>query len=197
MKRGFFFACILLLATACGKPKRMIVFSKGEATVEAGSIKANNGSVHEEKIVDLKTEHKTTLAISSPAGKVTVDLLGEGLFVVNAKNDTLLGSFQEYKDPKLATKLVTQEMLKNQIDSLTLLLEGKNVNATNRNFYLLPNQVAKISDNIQSMVVGPYHRIRSAETIDGKAPEVYRFYSIKEVREAIEKMKILSTPKKI
>ena len=84
-----------------------------------------------------------------------------------------------------------------QLDSLQLLSEGKNVSEKNRNFFILPNQAVKITENTKAMIVGPYHHMTSAETVDGKAPEVYQFYSIKEIREMILKLQVLTTPKKI
>ena len=83
------------------------------------------------------------------------------------------------------------------MDSLQLLSEGKNVSEANRNYYILPNKAVKISNYTKSMIVGPYHRMTSAEKEDGKDPEVYRFYSIKEIREMILKLQVLTTPKKV
>ncbi len=82
------------------------------------------------------------------------------------------------------------------IDSVILLSEGKNASAANRTFYILPNKAAKISDNIEADVVGPYHRMRSVEKKDGKDPEVYHFYSIKEIREKIAEMVALTVAEK-
>jgi hypothetical protein len=36
--------------------------------------------------------------------------------------------------------------------------------------------------------------MRSAEKVDGQAPEVYRFYSIREIRETIGKLEELTKP---
>ncbi len=171
--------------------------SKGEAEIstETNTIKATDGGGHEEKAVTL-SGGKTVFKLSTPAGEATVELLENGLYIVNVKNDTIIGSFQNYSDPKVSQQVMTQETLVKQIDSLQLLSEGKNVSAANRNFFILPNTAKKITDNANAMVVGPYHRMRSAETVDGKAPEVYRFYSIKEIRETILKLQALTVPEK-
>ena len=189
MKKFLFVVGAVILLSACGKDKKMIVMSKGPADINADTktITSKDGSGHEEKEVNLSGD-KNVYKLSTPAGEASVELAGSGLFIVNAKNDTIIGAYQKYGDPKLAQNIVTQEKLKQQIDSMQLLVENKNVSAANRNFYIFPNTAVKISDNTQSMVVGPYHRMRSAEKIDGKDPEVYRFYSIKEVRENIAKM---------
>ena len=197
MKRLLIVLSAVALLASCSEKKKMIVMSKGPAEVntDAKTIKATDGSSHEEKEVTLGGG-STTFKLTAPAGEANIELPGDGLFIINAKNDTIVGGYQNYGDPKLAQKVVTQETLKQQIDSLYLLIEGKNVSAANRNFFILPNQAMKISDNIQSMVVGPYHRMRSAEKIDGKDPEVYRFYSIKEMREMIVKMEALTVAEK-
>jgi hypothetical protein len=189
------FAAILLLASC--KDKKMIVMSKGKAEIntEAKTIKATDGSGHEEQEVTLGGG-KTVFKLSTPAGEATVELLENGLYIVNVKNDTIIGSYQKYSDPKASQQVLSQENLKKQIDSLQLLSEGKNISAANRNFFILPNQAVKITDNTQAMVVGPYHRMRSAEKVDGKDPEVYRFYSIKEIRETILKLQALTVAEK-
>ncbi len=191
----FIFTAIVLLASC--KEKKMIVMSKGEAEIntEANTIKAADGGGHEEKAVTL-SGNKTVFKLSTPAGEATVELLENGLYIVNVKNDTIIGSFQNYSNPSVSQQVMKQETLVKQIDSLQLLSEGKNVSAANRNFFILPNTAKKITDNVNAMVVGPYHRMRSAETVDGKAPEVYRFYSIKEIRETILKLQALTVPEK-
>ena len=193
MKRIFFLLCTILVLSSCGKDKKLVVMSKGPAEIntDAKTIKAKDGSGHEEKEVIVSGD-KLVFKLSTPAGEATVEILDNGLYVVNVKNDTIIGSFQNYGDPRLAKNSITQENLKMQIDSLQLLSEGKNVSPANKNFYILPNHATKITDNTNAMIVGPYHRMSSAETVDGKAPEVYRFYSIKEIRETISKLQALT-----
>lgn len=187
-----------ILLTACGGDKKMIVMSKGPAEIntDAKTIKAKDGSGHEEKEVTLSGD-KIVFTLSTPAGEATVQLLQNGLYIVNVKNDTIIGSYQKYSDPKLAQNMFSQELVLQKLDSLKLLVEGKNVSEANRNFFILPNQAARISANTQAQVVGPYHQMRSAEKVEGKDPEIYRFYSIKEIRETILKLQALTTPKKI
>lgn len=197
MKRIFVFLSALFLMTACSE-KKVVVMSKGPAEINTDNktIKAGDGASHEEKTITVNST-KAIFKLSTPAGEATVELLDNGLYIINVKNDTIIGSYVKYGDPKLAQNMISQDNLKHQIDSLQLLSEGKNVTEANRNFFILPNKAAKISANTDAMIVGPYHRMTSAETINGKAPEVYRFYSIKEIREMIVKLQVLTTPKKI
>lgn len=196
MKRIVFILGAVLLLASC-KEKKMIVLSKGTAVVNTDNktIKATEGSGHNEQEFMIGSS-KAVFTLTTPAGESTVDLPDNGLYIVNI-NDTVIGSYQHYSDPKVSQAVISQESLIHQIDSLQLLSEGKNVSAANRNFFILPNKAVKISENTDAMVVGPYHRMRSAEKVDGKDPEVYRFYSINEVREMLVKLRVLTTPKKI
>ena len=191
-----FIACvglILFLAACSGNQKTIVVMSKGEADIDlnAGTIKAKDGAGHESKPVSI---NKKTIQfkLSSPAGDATVEMQENGLYIINVKNDTIIGSYQKYSKAADANKLITQESLKQKIDSLLLLTAGKNVSAANRNYFILPNQAVKITGNVAAEIVGPYHQMRSAEMVDGKEPEIYRFYSIREIREMIAKLQALT-----
>lgn len=115
---------------------------------------------------------------------------------MNVKNDTIIGSQVNYSDPQLSNQVITQEALRVKIDSLHNLVNNKNVGKATRNFYILPNSAVHLTDNFDAIVVGPFHQMRSAESKDGKAPEVYRFYSIKEIRETIAKLEGMTGGKK-
>jgi hypothetical protein len=195
MKKLFSVFCMVLLLSAC-KDKKLVVFSKGTADVntDAKTIKSKDGSGHEEKEVTLSSGD-VTYKITGPAGEATIDLPGAGLFIVNVKADTIVGGYHAYGDPA-KQKIVTQVELKHKIDSMVALSENNSAGFPIRSFYILPNKAARISDNTQSMVVGPYHRMRSAEKVDGKDPEVYHFYTLKEFREKIEELKALTVAEK-
>ena len=199
MKKIIALCSVALLLLACSSPgKKIVVMSKGTAEINtaAKTIKATDGAGHEEKTA-LISGDKVSLQIAAPAGEATVELTENGLYIINVKKDTIIGSYQKYSDPKVAQNVITQESLKQKIDSLQLLSEGKNVSEANRNFFILPNQAIRITGNTEALIVGPYHQMRSAEKIDGKDPEVYRFYSIKEIREMISKLRILTIGEKI
>lgn len=193
----FGFSLSLLLLSCANDAKTIVVMSKGAADIDvnAGTIQSKDGAGHEEKTLNINSK-KVSFKLNTPAGEATVEMLDNGLYVVNVKNDTIIGSYQKYSKADKAQNVLTQEVLKQKIDSLILLSEGKNVSAENRNFFILPNQATKISNNAAAQVVGPYHQMRSAEMIDGKEPEIYRFYSIKEIREMIVKLQALTVAPK-
>lgn len=190
------FSLTLLLSACSGDHKTIVVMSKGGAEIDlnAGTIQSKNGAGHEEQRLDINSK-KVSFKLNTPAGEAVVDLLENGLYVINVKNDTIIGSYQKYSKADKAQAVISQESLKQKIDSLILLSHGKNVSAENRNYYILPNQAVKISGNNAAELVGPYHQMRSAEMVDGKEPEVYRFYSIKEIREMITKLQALTVSK--
>ncbi|MCW3087749.1 MAG: hypothetical protein JWQ78_1135 [Sediminibacterium sp.] len=193
-----FFALSILLAACADSGKKIVVMSKGSAEIntDTKTITSKDGAGHEEKEAFVSGD-KIIFALSTPSGNATVELLENGLYIINAKNDTIIGSYQKYSDPKQAQATISQESLKQKIDSLQSLSEGRNVSSVNRNFFILPNHAAKITGNLDAIIVGPYHQMRSAEKKDGKDPEVYRFYSIKEIREMLGKMRALTVGEKI
>jgi hypothetical protein len=194
MNKFLAFILISSLLVACaGNDKTIIIMSKGEASVDlnAGTIQAKDGAGHEEKLVAVN-KADISFKLNTPAGEATVQLKENGLYIINVKNDTIIGSYQQYSTAGQAQKVMSQENLIQKIDSLQLLSQGKNVSAANKNYFILPNQATFITANPQAQVVGPYHQMRSAERVNGKDPEIYRFYSIKEIREMITKLQALT-----
>ncbi len=191
-------AALVALASCSSNPKKVIVYFKGNSTAnaETKTITVKDGPGSEEKVLDFNSAEKVTLKIEGLDADASVDIPENGLYILNAKNDTIIGSYQKYSDPKATQTVITQEQLKKDIDSLVQLTQGKNISAANKNFYVLPKQVVKVSDNIESFVVGPFHKMTSVAKQGDKDPEVYRFYSIKEIRETIEKLTKLTIAEK-
>jgi hypothetical protein len=188
---------LIVMAACSSNHKKIIVYIKEGSTVneDAKTITVVDGSGSDEKAISYNTSDKVSLKVTGLGDHANVSIDENGLYVLNAKTDTIIGSYQKYSDPRLTKTLKTQEDLKHDIDSLQQLTEGKNFSAANRNFYLLPKTAVKISDNLDAVVVGPFHRMTSLEKVDGKLPEVYRFYSIQEIRETIEKLTALTKSK--
>ena len=187
MKKVIVFA-IIVSAVACSKPqKKVLVYAKGTATVNESTktITANDGTGSDEKTLVLNDAEKASVNIETTNGKATIEIPTNGYYVVNAKQDTIVGSYQIYGAVKTSKTVITQESLKQSIDSLEQLIQGKNVSAANRNFFILPMSAVKVSDNLDAYIVGPFHQVTSIEKVEGKEPEVYRFYSVKEIRETI------------
>jgi hypothetical protein len=128
------------------------------------------------------------LSIVSPNGRSEVTLAnGGGLYILNLKTDTLVGSYQRIGEGTESEK-ITQQDLKMRIDSLQQLTKGINVTGEKRNFFIPPGQISKITTNGQAQVVGPYLKM-PASFESGKEHEVYKFYTNKEVYEIIDRLK--------
>ena len=196
MKKICCFFVLTILLAACGgnNLKRVLVISRGPAAIdkEAKTITVTSGTSSEEQTVDFDTKDKITLQITSQAGKATVDLDSPGYYVVNAKPDTIVGSYQHYGAPPAETNTYTQEFIKHQIDSLQQLIKDSNVSAANRNYFILPNHAVKVTDNTDAFIVGPFHKMTSIQQEGDKEPEVYRFYMVSEIRETIDHLKSLT-----
>lgn len=186
----------LLASCASNNTKRILVIAKGSADIntDTKTITLQNGAGTEEKSADFNTAEKLSLKIKKEDGDITVEVPDNGYYLFNGKNDTIVGSYQNYGAQKTTFDTVKQATIIKGIDSLQKLIQGLNVSAENRNFYILPYHVAKISNNLDAFIVSPFHQMTSIEKKDDKAPEVYRFYSVKEVKETIERLKALSKP---
>lgn len=192
-------AATITLTACSSNTKRILVLIKGsgEINTDTKTITLKDGAGTEEKTADFNQSGTVSLQLKKDDGSTTtLQLPDKGLYVVNAKNDTVIGSYVQYSAPKTAYNTIRQETIKHGIDSLSLLIEGKNVSEANRNFYILPYQTTRITANIDAFIVAPYHQMTSVEKVGDKDPEVYRFYSIKEIRQTIEKLKTLTAPVK-
>ncbi|MCU0337195.1 MAG: hypothetical protein MUF12_04960 [Sediminibacterium sp.] len=189
-------AIVAVSFIACkNEKKQIIVLSKGDATInqQKKTIEASNGSGHEEKTF-LEKDASATYTVKGPSGEASITFDKAGIYLVNAKADTLLGAQQNYVQAEQTGAVMTQEVLKQKIDSLEQMVVGKNISEANRNFLILPNQAAFLTSNENAIIITPFRPMKAITSKDGQAPEVYRFYSIREVRETIEKLKALTGP---
>jgi hypothetical protein len=195
------FAAILFSACSSNE-KKIMVISKGKATIDVTgkTIAVKDGAGSEEAEMLYNTADKVVLKVKSEDKEVAIDIPENGYYILNTKNDTLIGSYQNYTEagsPTDTSKMITQEMIQQSIDSLIALTEGKNVSAANKNYYVLPFTAVKVTNNVNAFIVGPFHNITTIEKDGDKMPEVYRFFSIKEIREKIEKQKAMTVAKPV
>lgn len=183
---------VILTASSCGQKKLLVLSNNNPAISEDSKTivcKATKG--HEERTIDFTGD---ALKVSTAVGDATINIPDKGYYVVNLKsNDTIIGGYVMFTTQGQAHRVMTQDDLKKKIDSLLLLVQGKNVTEANRNFFILPNTGAKISSNANAFVVAPYHPMADVPTADDNSvPEVYQFYTINEVRETIGKLQKLT-----
>lgn len=181
----FTVACILI---SCGGiKKKVLVMAKGDLKIEGNKITIKNGSGHTEKEMMLSGS-KQEIVIDNN-GTISSEKINEnGYYILNLKTDTVVGSYQRLGKDLNNQTTITFEQLKVIIDSLNNLVLGKNVSASNKNYLIAPNQLALISANIEANIYGPYRQVSATQELgpNGKEPEIYKFYTNKEMRELIE-----------
>ena len=163
--------------------------SKGTATVDkdAKTITIETGGTsHEEQTVEFPADGTLTLQVTTASGKMPVDVPANGYYVLNAKTDTIVGTKENYGAPASETKTISQDYIKHSIDSLQQLLSG---NATaGKTYYILPGKAVKITDNLDATLVGPFNSLTTLQQTSDKAPEVYKFFTTKDVRENMDRL---------
>jgi hypothetical protein len=181
---------IILLASCSSGGKKVFVISEGSANINTDDRTITvTGTGHEEKEVMFYESGNMELKLTTKAGNATATLTDNGVYILNAKTDTIVGSFVNYTAPKTVGKNITEEEMRANVDSLQQILSG-NVKY-GKTYYILPNQAVKITDNQDANIITPYHQMTSVSTEKGKTPEVYRFYMISEVRNTLQKLKNL------
>jgi hypothetical protein len=184
-------SAVILASCGGGVKRKVIVYSNGTPTIEGNTLTLKDRSGHSE--TELRPSDKT-ITVKMPGDVTqTFTVAGDGtdgLYILNLKKDTLIGSFQPV-GAEAKQERITQENLKYRIDSLYQLMAGKNVSEAKRNFFIPPNEIRRITANEQAQVVGPYLRMPGSFT---GTPEVYKFYTNAEVRETIAKLEKMVAP---
>ena len=178
-----------------GAAEKLLVYTNNGASINeaAKEITIKDTFGHNEKEIVFKSGDKAAINVKAADGNKSIEIPGAGYYVVNAKaRDTIIGGFQKYSAPDQANRVMTQEQLARNIDSLKQMLTGSNISEANKTFFIPPYSAAKITDNADAFIVGPYHRMTSIEKVGDKDPEVYRFYSVREIRETIGKLEKLT-----
>jgi hypothetical protein len=189
MKKALLILAYTCLLYGCGqKGKTVIVMTSGEVSLAGTTLTVKPGNTHTEQTQKYASGVNSIDIKDFPAA--TSASIGEtGLYVLNLKNDTLVGSLQNFAVGEGASK-ISQDELKKKVDSLQSLVVGQNATAANHNFFIPPGKAQLISNNMEAQVYGPY--VKTPSTVSGNA-EVYKFYTNKQVRETIEKLTKMMT----
>jgi hypothetical protein len=180
----FCLAAMTLLASCGGK--KILIYASTDKDIQADetqkTITVADGTGHQEKEMDLGGG-AATLNVQSPLGKFTLDASENGLYIINLESDTVVGSYQHVGADNGQAK-ITQEALKQKLDSLNKLILGQNISAAARNYFIPPGKMVRITSETKAKVFGPFVTIPS-DFDAGSVPEVYKFYTNTEVREII------------
>jgi hypothetical protein len=196
MKRstsGFLFLTVMVCFAACkGHEKKILVYASGKIQVDNTKqhITVEDGTTHHEQELDFTSGDAVNLDVQSPQGKMNFNITEDGLYIANLKPDTILGSMQ-HVGAEGGESRITQDALRQKLDSLQKLTLGQNVSEANKNYFIAPGKIAKISSNTKGKVFGPFTTIPGSFDA-GSVPEIYKFYSMKEIREIIGNLQKMS-----
>lgn len=186
---SYLFLTILASLTACkSHEKKILVYASSDIQVDDSKqhITVSDGTTHHEQELDFTTGSPVTLDVQSPLGKITVTAADDGFYILNLKNDTVIGSLRHVGADK-GIPHYTQDQLKHMIDSVQKLMVGQNVSEANRNYFIAPGKLVKITTETKAKVFGPYTSIPGSFDA-GSVPEIFKFYTVPEERESIDKL---------
>jgi hypothetical protein len=186
---SFLFLIVVVSLTACkGHEKKILVYAGSDITVDDAKqhVTVSEGTTHHEQELDFNTGDPVTLDVQSPKGKISVTATDDGLYILNLETDTLVGSFQHVGADNGSIK-ITQDVLKQKIDSLKKLAQDLNVSEANRNYFIAPGKMVKISSNPKGKVFDPFTTIPGSFDA-GSVPEIYKFYTLSDIREIIDNL---------
>jgi hypothetical protein len=191
MKRlstSLLFLAALGLSACKGHTKKILIYASSDIQVDntQKNITITDGTTHHEKELEFKTGDPVTLNVQSPSGKYTIEATEDGLFIANLRSDTVIGSYQHVGSDNGDSK-ITQDALKQKLDSLQKLLTGENVSAAGKNYFIAPGKIVKITNETNAKIFGPFTTIPGGFDA-GSVPEIYKFYSIKDIREIINNL---------
>ena len=185
---------VIAAISSCNSPanKKVLIMGRGSITANGNDITMKDGAGYAEETVEVSDDKQVSWNVTAPAGKTTVNIPYEkGFYILNLKTDTIVGSQQIMGTDISSSRVISQEELKKKIDSLTKLTTGANVSQAGHSYIILPGQIKKIADNIDVNVYGPFTKIPGTLEADknGKAPEIYKFYTNGEMRQLISNLK--------
>jgi len=191
--RWVLFFVALSFAACKGHEKKVLVYASDKIQVDATqqniTIANGDGTTHHEQELDFTTGDPVTLNVESPQGKYTITIPEDGLYIANCKTDTVVGS-RQHVGAEGGEAHITQDALKQKLDSLHKLAKGQNVSEANQNYFIVPGKAAKLTTETKARVFGPFTTVPGGFDASS-VPEIYKFYSVKELRDVISKMAVM------
>jgi hypothetical protein len=169
--------------------KKIIVYADSDIQVDNSqkNIAVTEGTTFTIKELEFSSGGPVDLAVQWPKGKIVLTTSADdGLSIANLTADTLVGSYQRVGADTGQVKFTTDQ-LKYAVDSLYQLTGGINIIPRNRNYFIPPGKILKITDNVKAKIFPPYTKIPAGFDAS-ETPEVYKFYTNPEIREIIEKL---------
>ncbi|KIC94773.1 hypothetical protein [Flavihumibacter solisilvae] len=189
MKKILIAAAAVAAFAACSTPpqKKVVVMSSGKMVVTGDAIKLEPGTQHNEETI---TVNGDKITVNSPSGAKEYPVTEPGSWLLNLKNDTLIGSYQSFGEAGSREGRISQEQMQERMDSLSQLMTGSNVSAAKRNYFLAPGDFKKITSAENAIIVGPFKGMPASLEPDknGQVPEVYKFITNKDARETLSRI---------
>jgi hypothetical protein len=194
----FLFIALAVSLSACkGHMKKVLVYASDKITVDNTqqniTVASGDGTTHHEQELDFTTGDPVTLNVVTPQGKYTLSVPDDGLYIANVKTDTVVGSKQHIGAEGGESK-ITQDALSQKLDSLKKLAADQNVSDANQNYFIIPGNIAKITTETQAKVFGPFTTVPGGFDASS-VPAIYKFYSMKEMREIIANLQKMTSSK--
>lgn len=185
-------AAVLFMAACSSAPglsKKIYITANGKMQPDAatGTITFEPSNQHNDLKMELSGDIKN-VTVKSSEGEKKYDVSGDGVYLLNLKVDTLIGSKVNFGEGDMP-RSIDAEQLQNMIDSTDALLAGKNVD-NKTSFFVVPNSIQKVSDNYKAEVLSPYDAVPNQVQVDekGNAPEMYKFYTNSEKRRKLKEL---------
>lgn len=184
----------IIFFTACssgdkGGGKKLVVWSTGNITPDANDktvINYEQSNRHNELEITLTSNDKK-VTIKTSGGDKTFDLPDDGVYLLNLKTDTIIGSIVSFGTGNQRTNIGSEE-LDYMIDSTKKLMSGEGASDEKKTYNLPPQSIKKVTANTSATLLSPYKTIPYEVTPDekGNAPEYYKFFTNAQKRDALK-----------
>jgi len=184
------FAVIFFAACSPGVQKKVKVMSSGKIQVDEATktITLTPGTQHNEAELILSEKDKA-VTVKSPEGDNSFEVPEAGLYLLNLKTDTLIGNMVNFGAAGVPASIST-EQLEHIIDSTQQLINGQNASDEKKTYFIVPKTIKKLTTNQNAQLINPYNNIpyKVEADKDGKAPEIYKFFTAKQKRESLNEL---------
>jgi hypothetical protein len=184
------FAMICFAACSPGVEKKVKVMSSGKIQVDEATktITLEPGTQHNEAELTLTAKDKA-ITVKSPEGDQSYEVPDNGLYLLNIKTDTLIGNLVNFGSGGIPQSITT-EQLEHIIDSTQQLINGQNASDANKTYFIVPKTIKKLTTNLNAQLINPYSNVpyEVKADKDGKAPEIYKFFTAKQKRESLNEL---------
>lgn len=184
---------VIIFFTACsgenGGGKKLVIWANGKIEQDAANkttINFEPSNRHNELEIPLTGDDKK-ITIKTAGGDKTYDVDDDGVFLLNLKVDTVIGSVVNFGGSQQRTNIGSDE-LDYLIDSTKKLMSGEGASDAKKTYFLPPNSIKKVTTNINATLLSPYKNIPYEVKPDenGNAPEYYKFFTNTQKRETLK-----------